>query len=343
MGLQQALAALADGVSLTREEARQAVGEVMDGCASQAQIGALLIALKQKGESLDEIVGFAAGMRERVSPVRASRRPLLDICGTGGAPCRVFNVSTAAAFIGAAGGVAVAKHGNRAMSGVCGSADVLEALGVALSLCAEHCARCIDEVGIGFLFAPMRHPAMRHAASARKELGIRTIFNLVGPLTNPAGASLQVMGVSQPGLVDTAAMALRELGSERAIVAHGAPGMAEISTLGETRIAEWTGDEQLKYRLSPRQLGLPGPGPSESELAPASTPEQNAKLVREALSGKDRGAAGAARRNLVAVNGAAALRLGLAIEGWPEAVDRAQSLISDGSALAALDRLIAFS
>lgn len=218
---QEALNKLIERQHLTREEAHALLDAVMEGRATPAQIGALLVALRMKGETVEEVTGFALGMRARVVPVRAQRAPLLDTCGTGGSRFRVFNVSTCAAFVAAAAGIPVAKHGNRAMSGVCGSADVLEALGVKIHLTPEQCAACIDTVGIGFLFAQQHHPAMKQVSGPRREIGVRSIFNLLGPLTNPAGAARQVMGVYDAALCPLAAGALRALGSERALVLHG--------------------------------------------------------------------------------------------------------------------------
>ena len=205
---QDALRKIVAGQSLTREEARQAIMSVMDGLATPAQIGALLVALRMKGETVEEVTGCVEAMKARVVPVRPTSAPLLDTCGTGGSAFRVFNVSTAAAFVASAAGAAVAKHGNRAMSGICGSADVLEALGVRVVLTPEQCAECIDAVGIGFLFAPHHHPAMKQVVGPRREIGVRSIFNLLGPLTNPAGAARQVMGVYEGRLTSLAAGAL---------------------------------------------------------------------------------------------------------------------------------------
>jgi anthranilate phosphoribosyltransferase len=337
-----ALRKVVAGEHLTREEARAAVIAIMDGLATPAQIGALLVALRMKGETVEEVTGFATEMRARVVPVRPQRSPLIDTCGTGGSTFRVFNVSTAAAFVAGAAGLAIAKHGNRAMSGICGSADVLEALGVRVGLTPQQNAACIDAVGIGFLFAPHHHPAMKQVSAPRREIGVRTIFNLLGPLTNPAGATRQAMGVYHPALCPLAAGALRELGSERAIVMHGEIGLDEIATIGPTRISELRDGQVTDYTLMPRDLGLPGPEPCPEAIAPAATPEANAALIREVLAGKADDAAAKARRDLVAVNAAAALRVGGLAESWPDSVQLAQSLLASGKALAVLDNLIAF-
>lgn len=339
---QNALRKIVAGKHLTRQEAEEVVTLMMDGQTTQAQIGAILIALRMKGETVEEVAGFARGMRARVVSVPARRRPLLDTCGTGGSAFRTFNVSTAAAFVAAAAGVAVAKHGNRAITGVCGSADVLEALGVRVGLAPEACAACIDEVGVGFLFAPAHHPAMKQVNGPRREVGVRTIFNLLGPLTNPAGATHQVMGVYDPDLISLAAGALRDLGSHRAIVLHAQIGLDEISTIGPTRLCELRDGQITESILTPRDLGLEGPEPCPEDLAPAATPEENAALVRETLAGQADSRPALARRDLVAVNAAAALRVCGLAESWPDAVRLARQMIASGEALALLDRLAAF-
>jgi anthranilate phosphoribosyltransferase len=307
--LQAILRKLAAGQDLAQGEAAETMRALMDGAATPAQIGALLMALRMKGETVAEVAGFAREMRARLVPVPAQRRPLLDTCGTGGAACRVFNVSTAAALVIAGAYGPVAKHGNRAMSGVCGSADVLEALGVRIDLSPAQCADCIDRVNIGFLFAPAHHPALRHVGAPRRELGLRTIFNLLGPLSNPAGATLQVMGVYDGALCPLAAGALRELGSARALVVHGEAGMGEVSTIGPTRVSELRHGEIVHYTLKPADLGLHTPEPHLEDFAPAPTAAENAGLLRAVLSGKDNDGPARARRDLVAVNVAAALRL----------------------------------
>jgi anthranilate phosphoribosyltransferase len=345
--LQHSLRRLAAREDLTPVEAATTMRALMDGEATPAQIGGLLLALRIKGETVTEVAAFAREMRARLVPVPAQRRPLLDTCGTGGATCRVFNVSTAAALVvaGVAGAsLGVAKHGNRAMSGVCGSADVLEALGVRIDLSPQQCADCIDTVGIGFLFAPAHHPATRHVSGPRRELGVRTIFNLLGPLSNPAGATRQVMGVYEGALCPLAAGALRELGSERVLVVHGEVGMGEIATVGPTRVSELCDGELHHYTLTPADLGLHGPEPALADMAPAPTAAANAVLLRETLAGKDTDSVRRARRDLVAVNVAAALRVAGTPDGsgWPEAVELAQQALSSGCGLQTLERLVAF-
>ncbi len=330
------------GEHLTREEAREALETLMDGRATSAQIAAILVALRMKGETVEEITGFAEGMRSRAVPVKVGRRPLLDTCGTGGSSFRTFNVSTAAAFVAAAAGIAVAKHGNRAVTGICGSADVLEALGVRVDLTPEQCAACIESVGIGFLFAPQHHPAMRLVNGPRREIGVRSIFNLLGPLTNPASATHQVMGVYANALAPLVAGALRELGSESAIVMHGDIGLDEISTLGPTSVSELRGSEITNYELTPQMLGLTGPPPLRGYLGPAPQTSANADMVREVLTGTSKDETALARRDLVAVNAAAALRVCDLAGDWPDAVQQAQTLLASGAALHKLEELISF-
>lgn len=339
---QDALRKIVGGQSLTRDEARNAITAVMDGKATQAQIGALLVGMRMKGETVDEVTGCVEAMRSRVVPVRARTMPLLDTCGTGGSACRLFNVSTAASFVAAAAGATVAKHGNRAMTGVCGSADVLEALGVKVVLTPEQCAECIDSVGIGFLFAPHHHPAMKEVSGPRREIGVRSIFNLLGPLTNPAGATLQVMGVYDGSLTALAAGALRALGSRRALVMHAEIGMDEISTVGATQVSELRDGELRHYILTPRDLGLDCAEPDLADLAPADTPEGNAEILRSVLGGHAGDFVARAQGNLVAVNAAASLRVCGIAEEWPDAVRLARSILESGAALQVLERLAAF-
>ncbi len=339
--VQESLRTIISGRDLSREEAARLMECLMRGEATDVQLGALLASLRMKGESVSEIAGFASAMRSHAVTVKASRTPLLDTCGTGGSTFRVFNVSTAAAFIAAASGISVAKHGNRAASGVCGSADVLEALGVHVEITPEQCAECIDTVGIGFLFARSHHPSMKHVSAARREIGVRTVFNLLGPLTNPAGASRQVMGVYDSALCPVAIGALRELGSERAMVIHAEPGLDELSTFSRNRVCELKDGVLTDNELLPEQLGFDGIAPDPAHLAPASTPAANAAILREALGEGSQSAAAESRRGIVALNAAAALRVGGVTENWRDAVQLAREIIADGSALQVLDRLVA--
>ncbi len=340
MSLTAVIRHVLEGESLSEESAYSAACELMTGNATPAQTAALLTALKIKGETASEITGFARAMRERVVPVRPQSAPLLDLCGTGGSAFRVFNVSTAAAFVVASFGIPVAKHGNRAQSGVCGSADVLEALGVNLALTPEQLAECIDTVGIGFLFAQAHHPAMKFVAPVRRELGFRTIFNLLGPLTNPAGATRQVLGVYEPKLAPLLCETLRTLGTERAFVLHGEPALDEISTLGTTTLYALRNNLITEEIVTPLDLGIVPPH-DPSFMSPAPTPEANASLLRETISlHLSLNEAAQARRDLVLANVAAALMLYNKADTWQAAVQLAAAQIQTGKPLQTLERLI---
>src|SRR5438034_2258785 len=256
MNVQEALARLLDGRDLSRSEARAVMNEVMSGTATPVQIGGFLVALRLKGETADEIAGCAEAMREHVLAVRPARDDLVDTAGTGGDGAATINISTAAALVAAAAGAAVAKHGNRAVSSASGSADVLEALGFDLELPPERIARSIDELGFGFLYAPTHHPGFRHAAPVRRELATRTVFNVLGPLTNPAGARAQIVGVYSPDLVWTIAEVLARLGSRRAFVVHGAGGIDELSPAGPNLVCEVVEGRVLEREIDPRELGI---------------------------------------------------------------------------------------
>src|SRR4051812_2228742 len=256
MPLREHIRLTVEGVHLSREQSASALDSMLEGTAPVAQMAALLVALRIKGETPDEIAGAAQALRSRAVKVNVSQERLIDTCGTGGDGSHTFNISTAAAFVAAAGGARVAKHGNRAASSRCGSADVLAALGVEIELSPEGVARCIDECGIGFLFAQRHHAAMRHVAPVRKELGLRTMFNLLGPLANPAGARRQVLGVPAPQFVPLMAYALLELGCDRAFVVHGDGGVDEIATSGPTRIAEVRNGAVREFEITPEQVGV---------------------------------------------------------------------------------------
>jgi len=253
--LKESIAQLISGQSLSTEQAVTVMDEIMTGTATPAQIGALVVALRIKGETVDEIIGFAKTMRARAVTVQTDG-PVMDVVGTGGDGSGTFNVSTAAAFVAAAAGLKVAKHGNRAMSSHCGSADVLEALGVRIDFNAEQVAKCLKEVGISFMFAPAFHPAMKHAAGPRREIGIRTIFNILGPLTNPAGAEAQLTGVPDKSLVEKLALALQGLGCHHALVVHGEDGLDEITISGKTHVCEIKGTAMQIYTISPEDFGI---------------------------------------------------------------------------------------
>ncbi len=324
--IQQALHKLIGGEHLTQSEAAGVMTQMMDGNATPAQIAALLTALRMKGEVVDEFTGFARVMRERSLRVMPTRAPLIDTCGTGGDALKTFNISTAAAFVAAAGGVAVAKHGNRSVTSKCGSADVLEALGVNLNLSPDAVGRCIDEVGIGFLFARAHHPAMKHAAGPRFDLGFRTAFNVLGPLGNPAGATRQLIGVYAPDLCPMLAKVLGNLGSEHVLVVHGVGGLDEISTFGETIVAELKDGKTETYLLTPAALGLPETA-SPNDLAGADDAAGNAVLLLAVLEGEK-----GPRRDIVCANAGAAFYVAGVASTLAEGVVRAGELIDTGAA-----------
>ncbi|MDX1931384.1 MAG: anthranilate phosphoribosyltransferase [Capsulimonadales bacterium] len=334
--IQQAIKKLTDGDSLTEEEAGAAMASIMEGTATPSQIAAFLVALRMKGETVAEITGLARAMREKAVRVEVTRRPLVDTCGTGGAVMKTFNISTTAAFVAAAAGVVVAKHGNRAATSICGSADVLEALGVHLTVGPEVVARCIDTVGIGFLFARSYHPAMRHAAPVRSELGIRTVFNTLGPLTNPAGATRQVIGVYDSSLCRPLAEALMRLGAEHVLVVHGMRGLDEISTWEETIIAEGRDGRVTTYLVGPEDLGLTPAKPEE--VTGGCDARDGARILLDILEGKDRGP----RRDIVLANAAAALVVGGVSATLREGVTVAADCLDSGAARRKVDELVAF-
>jgi anthranilate phosphoribosyltransferase len=334
--IQAAITKLLDREQLARAEARAVMDEIMRGEATPAQIGGFLIALRSKGETADEITGCAEAMRDHALVVRPSRNDLVDTAGTGGDGAQTINISTAAALVAAAAGAAVAKHGNRAVSSACGSADVLEALGFTLEQEPERIAKSIDELGFGFLFAPSHHPAMRHAAAVRKELATRTIFNVLGPLTNPAGARAQVVGVYSPDLVRTIADVLARLGARRAYVVHGAGGIDELSPVGVNLVAEVVDGEVNEHRLDPEaELGIPRC--SVDELRGGS-PAENAQAIRAVFAGANGG-----RRDAILLNAAGAIAAGGHAADLREGLEVARQTIDSSAAAERLDLLIAFS
>jgi anthranilate phosphoribosyltransferase len=302
----------------------------MEGNASEVQTAAVLIALRTKGETVDELVGLATTMRRLAKPVRTGRDDLIDTAGTGGGR-PTFNVSTTAALIAAGAGCAVAKHGNRSATGLSGSADVLEALGVRIDLGPEEVARCIDEAGFGFMFAPAHHGATRFVVPVRKELAVRTIFNFLGPLTNPAGATRQLIGVSDPGFLDTIAGALARLGARKALVVSSADGLDEMSTSGTTRVVEVDDGEVRAYEIAPEDVGLTRADPS---AITGGTPDVNARTTRRIFAGETGPA-----RDLAALNAGAAIYVSGRVGSLEEGVRTAEAAIDDGRAAAALERL----
>jgi anthranilate phosphoribosyltransferase len=333
--IQAALARLLDGRDLTRSEARAVMDQIMSGEATAAQIGAFLVALRLKRETPDEIAGCAEAMRSHVLAVHPKRHDLVDTAGTGGDGARTFNISTTAALVAAAAGAGVAKHGNRAVSSASGSADVLEALGFDLEQPAERVERSIDELGFGFLFAPTHHPAMRFAAPVRRELAVRTVFNVLGPLTNPAGARAQMVGVYAPELAATIAEVLAQLGAERAFVVHGADGIDELSPTGPNLVCEVRNGQVTQHEVDPLDLGIPRCPPSA--LA-GDSPAENAKTVREIFAG-----AKGPRRDAVVLNAAGAIAAAGHARGLAEGVTLAAEAIDSGAAGERLAELIAFS
>jgi len=332
--IRQAIETLVSGNPLTFEEASEVMEEIMSGVASPAQFAAFVTALRIKGETVGEIAGLASVMQAKATPVPVPA-PVVDTCGTGGDSSSSFNISTAAAFIAAGAGLKVAKHGNRAMSSHCGSADVLEALGVKIDLGAEAVARCLETVGIGFMFAPVFHPAMKFAATPRREIGIRTVFNVLGPLTNPAKAQYQVVGVPNPELGDKIAHVLFQLGTKHSLVVHGTDGMDEISISGKSLVWDVNQDRvSPPYEISPEDLGFEKASMAQIK---GGTARQNAKILRSILSGE-----AGARRNIVVMNGAAALVAGNRASDLKEGTRIAEETIDSGRARAKLDELIQF-
>lgn len=320
---------------LSRELARASMEQILAGEASGAQIAALAIALRMKGETADEIAGMAEAMRRRVPPLRTRRAPLLDTCGTGGGEAgSKFNISTTVAVVTASCGVAVAKHGNRSVTSRTGSADVLEALGVRLDLTPENAGRSLDRLGLTFLFAPNYHSAMRNAADARKDMGVRTVFNLLGPLTNPAGASRQLLGVYADTYVATLAEVLRQLGSERAMIVHGADGMDELSVFAKNHVAEVEDGRIREYTLDPAEYGL---AHTDRAAVAGGSPQENATRIRAVLAGETGPA-----RDIVVLNAAAALVVAGVAPDLRAGIERARQALDSGEAARKLEELAGF-
>jgi anthranilate phosphoribosyltransferase len=330
--LTRAIEALASGRDLSADEAAEVLAEIMEGNASEVQTAAVLIALRTKGETVEEIAGLATTMRRFATPVDAGREGLIDTAGTGGGR-QTFNVSTTAALIAAGAGCAVAKHGNRSATGLSGSADVLEALGVRIDLAPEAVARCIREVGFGFMFAPAHHGATRHVIPVRKQLAVRTIFNFLGPLTNPAGATRQVIGVSDPAFLDTIAGALARLGATRALVVSSEDGLDEMSTSGTTRVVEVDGGDLRRYEISPEDVGL---GRAAFADVAGGPPGHNADVARRVLAGEPGPA-----RDLSVLNAGGAVYVAGRAATIEEGVRAAEAALDSGAAAATLERLVA--
>jgi anthranilate phosphoribosyltransferase len=329
--LTRAIDAVCTGTHLTSDHASAVLDEIMEGRAADVQTGAFLVALRAKGETVAELVGLARTMRRLAAEVEAERDDLVDTAGTGGGPS-TFNISTAAALVAAGAGCAVAKHGNRSNTSRCGSADLLEALGVRIELGPAEVARCIDEVGFGFMFAPRHHAAMKHVMPVRKELAVRTIFNFLGPLTNPAGATRQLLGVSDRLYQETIAEALVGLGCERALVVCAADGMDELSVSVETRVIEVKDGHTEEWFLRPQEVGIE---PAEIERIAGGEPEHNAATVTRVLKGE-----GGPQRDVVALNAGAAILVGGEADDLTQGIERAGESIDSGAAREVLRKLV---
>ncbi len=322
--IKEAIAKITERIDLTETEAEDVMREIMEGVATSAQIASYITALRMKGESLSEICGSARVMREKSTKIRVSDPNVVDTCGTGGDQKHTFNISTAVAFVLAGAGVTVAKHGNRSVSSLCGSADVLKALGVKIDVPPERVEACVNEIGIGFLFAPLFHGAMKYAAVPRQEIGIRTLFNILGPLTNPAGASVQVMGVFSSCLTDLLAQVLSNLGSRHCFVVHGVDGLDEITITGKSRISEGKDGRVASYFIEPEEMGLPVGKADDLTGGDATV---NAVILNAILKGEQ-----GPRRNIVLMNAAPALvAVGLS-KNMKDAVALAEEAIDSGRA-----------
>lgn len=328
------LAKLIEGGTCTRQEAYEALGQIMRGEATDAQIAGFLVALRLRGETPDILAGAAQAMREASTPVVCGHRDAVDTCGTGGDGLHTFNISTTAAFVTAGAGVPVAKHGNRGVSSRSGSADVLKELGVNLTVDSEAMGRCMDAIGIAFLFAPSLHPAMKHAIGPRRELGVRTLFNLLGPLSNPARTRRGVLGVYSAAMVDLVANALAELETEHMYVVHGDDGLDEITTTTTTEIAEVRHGTVMRFSMSPEEYGL-----SRATLSDllGGEPEENARITRSILEG-----APGPKRDIVLLNAAAAIHAGGVAASLGEAMECARTALDSGAALEKLEALVRF-
>jgi anthranilate phosphoribosyltransferase len=329
--IKEAISMLVDGKSMNTEEAAQVMEEIMTGVVTPAQFGAFVTALRLKGETVEEITGLAQIMRNHSLKVDIVD-PVTDVVGTGGDGCNTFNISTTTALVAAGAGLKIAKHGNRAASSACGAADVLEALGVKIDLTPEQVKQCLNEVGIGFMFAASFHPAMKYAGPPRREIGIRTVFNILGPLTNPASAETYLLGVADGSLVETMAKVLQSLGCKHALVVHGDDGLDEITLTANTRVCEVTGGEIKNYEISPEGLGFSKTG---MDSLKGGTAKENAALLKDILNGKQ-----GPQRDIVLMNAAAALVAGKRTRTLREGVETAAESIDSGKAMEKLESLI---
>lgn len=334
--IKEAIKKVVDNNDLSREEASAVMGEIMTGEATPSQIACIITALRIKGETAEEITGFASRMRENAVKIHVRSEDLVDTCGTGGDVSGTFNISTVSAIVAAAAGAKVAKHGNRSVSSRCGSADILEAMGVKIDLAPERVAKCIEDVGIGFIFAPNFHPAMKYAAPSRKEIGIRTIFNILGPLTNPAGAKNQLLGVFSPKITELMALVLQNLGSREVMVVHGMDGIDEISVSAKTKISHLKEGLIKNYSIEPRNFRMKRY--AKEELL-GGTVNDNIRIANDIFKGTETGA----KRDIVLLNTAAALVVGQVAKDMNDGMNRAKEAIDSGKAFKKLEELIKFS
>lgn len=331
--IQTIISKLVERQALAQEEAENVMIEIMEGKATDAQIAAFLTALRLKGETIDEITACARIMRQKAYSISPKAKFLVDTCGTGGDNSNTFNISTAAAFVVSGAGASVAKHGNKAITSKCGSADVLKELGVSIELQPKQVEKCIEETGIGFMFAPIFHPAMKHASNARKEIGIRTIFNILGPLANPANATSQLVGVYDKSLLDKMARALKNLGARHAIVVNGG-GLDEITVCGETNVCELKNNEVNSYSINPQDFGF---GLASLSEIRGGTPQENSKIILDILNG-----AKGPKRDVVIMNAGAALLAADIVKGYEDGLERAAQSIDSGKALGKLEEMKKF-
>ena len=333
--IQEAIGKLVEGRHLSADEAEKVMDLIMTGEATQAQIGAYLVALRMAGETPEEIAGSVRSMRAKATWVKTKHPFVIDVVGTGGDGTHTFNISTSAALVVAAAGQPVAKHGNRAVSSKSGAADVLKALGVNIEASPEKVGECIDEVGVGFMFAPMLHGAMKHAIGPRRELAMRSIFNVMGPLTNPARAQSQLVGVYAPELTELVADVLRRVGCQKALVVHGSDGMDELTLTGPSRVSEWDGSEIRTYDVTPEEAGLER---ADADALKGGEPPENADITRAILAGEK-----GPKRDIVLLNAAAALIAANKAENLREGVGQAASAIDSGKAAGVLAHLVVVS
>ncbi|MDP2912112.1 MAG: anthranilate phosphoribosyltransferase [Candidatus Omnitrophota bacterium] len=331
--IREAIGKLVDGLDLAREEMIACMNEIMTGVATQAQIGSFITALRLKGETVEEITGAAIVMREKATRISIGDN-LVDTCGTGGSGTNTFNISTTVAFVVSGAGLRVAKHGNRGVSSVCGSADVIKALGINIDISPEKVKECIDKIGIGFLYAPLFHSAMKFAIGPRREIGIRTIFNILGPLTNPAGATSQVLGVYEEALTDKLANVLNNLGSKRAFVVHGLDNLDEITITGETKISELKNKKVTGYYIKPQDFGIKKANLDDIR---GGTIEENAVIVKKVLEGEK-----GPKQDVVLLNASAALIAGGMAKDFKDGIEIARASIESGRAKEKLEKLIEF-